>query len=84
MGKCYWTQGDISLWNLFHLCSDDYNCNYCCLRWYRYYIAWSDIWLLALSFSHGMVCSVATGVPARLNLFHDIINGKFFLSDIPL
>jgi len=32
---------------------------------------------VALLFSHGMVCSAATGVLARLNLFYDIINGNF-------
>ena len=32
--------------------------------------------LLAILFSHGLVCSAATNVLARLNLFYVIVNGK--------
>ncbi|KIM39625.1 hypothetical protein M413DRAFT_415651 [Hebeloma cylindrosporum] len=35
--------------------------------------------LLAILFTHGIVCSAATGVLARLNLFYVVINGKFSL-----
>jgi hypothetical protein len=34
--------------------------------------------LLAILFSHGIVCSAATRIVARLNLFYVVINGKFF------
>lgn len=33
--------------------------------------------LIALLFTHGIVCSAATGVLARLNLFYVLINGEF-------
>ena len=33
--------------------------------------------LLAILFSHGIVCSAATSILARLNLFYVLINGKF-------
>lgn len=33
--------------------------------------------LLAIVFSHGIVCSAATQILARLNLFYVFINGKF-------
>ena len=31
--------------------------------------------LLAMLFAHGIVCSAATGILARLNLFYVIVNG---------
>lgn len=33
--------------------------------------------LLAILFTHGIVCSAATSILARLNLFYVIINGKW-------
>ena len=33
--------------------------------------------LLAILFSHGIVCSAATSVLAKLNLFYVVINGEF-------
>ena len=33
--------------------------------------------LLAILFSHGIVCSAATSVLAKLNLFYVVINGDF-------
>lgn len=33
--------------------------------------------LLAILFSHGIVCSAATNVLARLNLFYVLVNGQF-------
>ena len=42
--------------------------------------------LLAILFAHGIVCSAATSVLARLNLFYVAINGRkyrFVLFDIP-
>ena len=36
--------------------------------------------LLAILFGHGIVCSAATRVLARLNLFYVIINGEFLLN----
>jgi len=33
--------------------------------------------LLAILFTHGIVCSAATGTLARLNLFYVILNGKW-------
>jgi hypothetical protein len=33
--------------------------------------------LLVILFTHGLVCSAATNVLARLNLFYVIINGKY-------
>lgn len=35
--------------------------------------------LLAILFTHGMVCSAATGVLAKLNIFYVIVNGMFRL-----
>lgn len=32
--------------------------------------------LLAILFSHGIVCSAATSILARLNLFYVLINGE--------
>jgi hypothetical protein len=32
--------------------------------------------LLAILFSHGVVCSAATRILARLNLFYVIVNGE--------
>ena len=32
--------------------------------------------LLAILFAHGIVCSAATSILARLNLFYVILNGK--------
>ena len=37
--------------------------------------------LLAILFCHGLVCSAATNVLARLNLFYVIVNG---MSNLPL
>ena len=34
--------------------------------------------LLAILFLHGIVCSAATGILARLNLFYVVINGVYF------
>ncbi|KAJ3763513.1 amino acid transporter [Lentinula raphanica] len=34
--------------------------------------------LLAILFSHGIVCSAATSVLARLNIFYVLINGRYF------
>jgi hypothetical protein len=36
--------------------------------------------LLAIVFAHGIVCSAATRVLARLNIFYVIINGEFVTS----
>jgi hypothetical protein len=33
--------------------------------------------LLVILFTHGLVCSAATNVLARLNLFYVIVNGKY-------
>lgn len=33
--------------------------------------------LLAIVFSHGIVCSAATQVLARLNIFYVFLNGEF-------
>lgn len=84
MGECYWT-GDISLWNRFHLRSDDYDCNCCCLRWRRYYIVWGNIWDPACHFIfswNSMLrcheCSCKTKPFLRLH------KSKVFLSDIPM
>jgi hypothetical protein len=38
--------------------------------------------LLAILFSHGIVCSAATSVLARLNLMYVLVNGKFYI-DLP-
>jgi hypothetical protein len=35
--------------------------------------------LLAILVSHGLICSAATSVLARLNLLYVIINGKFYI-----
>ena len=35
--------------------------------------------LLAILFVHGIVCSAATKILARLNLFYVVVNGKFLL-----
>jgi hypothetical protein len=35
--------------------------------------------LLAILFSHGIVCSAATSILARLNLFYVVINGEFYV-----
>lgn len=36
--------------------------------------------LLVILFTHGLVCSAATNVLARLNLFYVIINGKYLFT----
>lgn len=36
--------------------------------------------LLVILFTHGLVCSAATNVLARLNLFYVIINGKYWFT----
>lgn len=36
--------------------------------------------LLAILFTHGLVCSAATSVLARLNIFYVIVNGTSALS----
>lgn len=36
--------------------------------------------LLAILFVHGVVCSAATTVLARLNLFYVIVNGEWYVS----
>lgn len=36
--------------------------------------------LLAILFSHGIVCSSATSILARLNLFYVLVTGKFNIS----
>lgn len=38
--------------------------------------------LLAILFSHGIVCSAATSILARLNLFYVVINSKFYYKSI--
>lgn len=35
--------------------------------------------LIAILFSHGIVCSAATYIIARINIFYVIINGGFLL-----
>ena len=40
--------------------------------------------LLAIVFSHGIVCSAATQVLARLNLFYVAINGEFLMTPLCL
>jgi len=36
--------------------------------------------LLAILFAHGLVCSAATNVLARLNLFYVIVNSKYWFT----
>jgi hypothetical protein len=38
--------------------------------------------LLAILFAHGLVCSAATNVLARLNLFYVVINGKYLFTTV--
>lgn len=38
--------------------------------------------LLAILFAHGLVCSAATNVLARLNLFYVIVNGKYWFASV--
>ena len=38
--------------------------------------------LIAILFSHGIVCSAATGVLARLNIFYVLINGELGANDL--
>jgi len=38
--------------------------------------------LLAILFAHGLVCSAATNVLARLNLFYVIVNGKYWFTSV--
>jgi hypothetical protein len=36
--------------------------------------------LLAILFGHGIVCSAATNILARLNLFYVLVNGEFYIN----
>jgi hypothetical protein len=38
--------------------------------------------LLAILFAHGLVCSAATNVLARLNLFYVMVNGKYRFTSV--
>jgi hypothetical protein len=38
--------------------------------------------LLAILFAHGLVCSAATSVLARLNLFYVMVNGKYRFTSV--
>ena len=39
--------------------------------------------LLAILFTHGVVCSAATNVLARVNLFYVVMNGEYQVLHLP-